>query len=283
MVFADMENAGLRVETPNLLSSYHISLRHPSKPEFRQNLKNALIYSWTYSPAHRIVSVAQGIDVKLHQLIDYATRSIASIALLASTAMYSIPACSEGLFDQGGIAPAHPCSELPRNFSGRTSCTDVDGALYAGEVDADKLTGHGAKTWPNGDRYEGLFVDGKPDGNGSYTWKSGDHYSGAWADGMPNGKGAFTAADGSRYIGDFVDGQKSGKGIFVWPNGIRYVGDVIGNKRTGKGVLKLANGDIYEGDFIDGHSTGKGILTFVNGDRYAGEFVDGKRTGKGVL
>jgi hypothetical protein len=63
------------------------------------------------------------------------------------------------------------------------------------------------KTWPNGDRYEGQFVDDRKDGVGTYTWGPGG------------------PAAGERYQGDFRADRRHGFGIYTWPSGDQYVGE----------------------------------------------------------
>ena len=68
------------------------------------------------------------------------------------------------------------------------------------------------KTYANGDKYEGDFVDDKKHGKGVYVYANGDKYEGDWLDGKKHGKGVITFADGNKYEGDFVDGKFHGKG-----------------------------------------------------------------------
>jgi hypothetical protein len=57
-------------------------------------------------------------------------------------------------------------------------------------------------TFPNGDRYHGMWQDGKKHGEGTYTYKnkdgSDDIYSGTWVSDVKEGKGYYEfGADGS--------------------------------------------------------------------------------------
>ena len=80
-------------------------------------------------------------------------------------------------------------------------------AEYRGEFHAGRKNGRGIKIWPNGDRYEGRFVEDRKDGVGTYSWG-------------PNGPWA-----GERYQGDFRADKREGFGIYTGPSGDKYVGE----------------------------------------------------------
>jgi hypothetical protein len=62
------------------------------------------------------------------------------------------------------------------------------------------------KTWPNGDRYEGDFVEDRKEGAGAYTWGRNSE----WA--------------GERYSGGYRNDLRHGAGTYEWPGGDRYTG-----------------------------------------------------------
>ena len=62
----------------------------------------------------------------------------------------------------------------------------------------DKMNGQGTKTYANGDKYEGPYVDGKRDGQGIFTHANGNKYVGLFVDGRCT-QGTYTYADGSVY------------------------------------------------------------------------------------
>ena len=48
-----------------------------------------------------------------------------------------------------------------------------DGRIYEGEWQNDFKFGKGYELYPNGNRYEGYFMNGQPRGTGTFVWKSG--------------------------------------------------------------------------------------------------------------
>ncbi len=49
----------------------------------------------------------------------------------------------------------------------------------------------GVDNFPNGDVYDGEFIDGLPEGKGSYLWKKGAMYQGDFKQGMKHGMGVW--------------------------------------------------------------------------------------------
>jgi hypothetical protein len=74
-------------------------------------------------------------------------------------------------------------------------------------------------SFPNGDRYDGTFVDGLFGGSGTYWY-----------------------ASGARYDGQFRDGLRNGSGTTVWPSGSRYSGGYVNNKPNGYGTVTTDKG-----------------------------------------
>ena len=44
------------------------------------------------------------------------------------------------------------------------------------------MTGKGEKKWPDGNRYNGYWLDGIMTGNGTFEWRNGTRYEGDWID-----------------------------------------------------------------------------------------------------
>ncbi|KAL3309615.1 Radial spoke head 1 [Cichlidogyrus casuarinus] len=143
---------------------------------------------------------------------------------------------------------------------------EEDGGLYLGEYEGgrneqDERHGYGKAILPNGDTYEGYYVDGKRHGQGVYRFKSG-----------------------ARYFGDYKENKKHGKGVFYYPDGSHYDGEWIEDQRAGLGIYTYINGDTYQGDWRDNTRSGRGTYTFSQtGLKYAGLWKNGKMNGNGEL
>lgn len=81
----------------------------------------------------------------------------------------------------------------------------VGSAEYRGAFRAGRKHGKGVKTWANGDRYEGDFVEDRLEGVGTYVF----------------GRGPW---EGERYDGQYVDGKRHGEGVYRWATGDVYSG-----------------------------------------------------------
>ena len=68
------------------------------------------------------------------------------------------------------------------------------------------MNGKGKYTWPDGNEYEGEYINDKREGQGKFKWKNGDIFEGTFHDGKPNGKGIIINK-GSKYKGEFVKGH----------------------------------------------------------------------------
>ena len=54
-----------------------------------------------------------------------------------------------------------------------------------------KLNGYHTRTYNNGDKYSGNFINGVSSGQGTYTWANGTVYTGEFVNGEPSGKGNY--------------------------------------------------------------------------------------------
>ena len=68
--------------------------------------------------------------------------------------------------------------------------------------------------------YTGQMVGGKPDGDGKAVWPDGNYYDGQFVEGLPWGQGVYYQADsGSTYTGSFVQRKDPGGrrfAVFQW-------------------------------------------------------------------
>lgn len=143
-------------------------------------------------------------------------------------------------------------------------------------------TGKGKANYPNGDKYEGDYVDGQRQGSGTYEYANGDVFEGEFKDNLKTGKGKFTYADGGFYHGFFKDGRREGEGTFRYKNGDIYSGYWAAGLKHGDGTY-VYNTTKYKlaGKWKKGQlTTGQWILT--NGNTYTGTFYQQKPKGDGV-
>jgi hypothetical protein len=148
--------------------------------------------------------------------------------LLSMTRALALAALA--LAGQGASAQAPlRCAVLDPELQGSYEGGCVDGkaeglgtakgsAAYAGEFHQGKKQGHGVKTWPWGDRYDGDFANDSKDGWGRYSW------------------GANTLFAGDSYEGGFANDKRNGYGIYVWASGDSYAGpwkdDAVAGRAT---------------------------------------------------
>ena len=172
-----------------------------------------------------------------------------------------------------------------------------------GEI-KDTSRGYSGKAlaqYPNGDTYEGEFMDGIRESRGVYRYAaSGEKYDGEWKNNMKHGIGRMTYAKAGEYNGFWENGRRHGEGVFHYSNGDVYSGwwkfgekEGIGCytfKSTGmklygdwtagsitKGKWIYPNGMYFEGDFENNKPKGKGKWVFKNGNVLEGEYDQKKK------
>jgi len=84
-------------------------------------------------------------------------------------------------------------------------------------------SGSGVKTWVDGSKYTGEFLNDKANGKGVLIWPEGK-YEGYFKNDRFEGKGTEILKE-SQYSGQFYKGKKHGKGAKIWKNKTKYVGD----------------------------------------------------------
>lgn len=139
-------------------------------------------------------------------------------------------------------------------------CVSPEGIIYIGTLNSRGMPeGTGEMLYPNGDRYEGQFVDG-----------------------MMNGKGNFSSQNIVR-DGTFKNNQiVYGKMVDKTRN-ISYEDTPFrDNLPNGTGTIKLPNGIIYKGEICNGSSHGLGTLFMPDGTKIEGNFVNGAVEGWGT-
>lgn len=103
------------------------------------------------------------------------------------------------------------------------------------------------KQFPNGDIYDGEFVNGMPDGWGTFQTKD-FKYNGAFSNGLYEGDGEIEYSNGNRFKGTFRKGKRCGYGEMVdLTKNIIYNGHFHNDKFDGIGTF------INERERMEGH------------------------------
>ena len=63
-------------------------------------------------------------------------------------------------------------------------------------------TGRGYAVYPNGDQYDGEYVNGIREGKGKYIYANGDKYEGNFKDNKKHGIGKLTYKEKGQYYGN---------------------------------------------------------------------------------
>lgn len=101
--------------------------------------------------------------------------------------------------------------------------TFPSGATYKGTFRGNLRHGKGYWAHPNGEQYEGEYVENKKDGLGVYRFKdTGKEYIGSWSDDKIDGKGLyyFNRDHTASYFGGYTADKKDGEGIYTYENGL---------------------------------------------------------------
>ena len=160
-------------------------------------------------------------------------------------------------------------------------------------------TGKAVASYPNGDVYDGDFLDGIREGRGTYRYgKKGDVYNGEWKENRKHGIGKMTydmtpksegddeekkvAKQIGEYQGYWENGRRHGEGVFTYPNGDVYSGWWKFGDKEGTGTYKSkASGMKMQGEWVKGEiANGKWI--YPNGVYFEGEFKNNKPSGHGT-
>lgn len=127
-----------------------------------------------------------------------------------------------------------------------------------------KMHGKGTYIFPNGNRYEGEWMDDMKSGYGILFYVNGEKYEGFWELDKAHGKGTLTYINGTKYVGDFKNASKHGK---VMPHSRKEL-------TFKQGDLFYSNGDTFSGEWKNDRANGQGVLVYANGNRYEGNWKD---------
>jgi hypothetical protein len=142
--------------------------------------------------------------------------------------------------------------------------------------------GWATATYPDGEIYEGDFVEGIRKGKGTYRYKDGDVYTGEWKDNVKHGYGTLTYAKQGEYKGFWENGRRHGEGVFTYKDtGDSYSGWWRFGQKEGAGTYCFkASGMKMVGDWKEGQMV-KGKWIYPNGVYYEGPFENNKPSGEG--
>ena len=167
---------------------------------------------------------------------------------------------------------------------GKGRSMDATGEIYEGEFDGHRRylseaygpkygqarimrgrrNGQGTQLCPNGDLYEGQFVDSQREGKGRCVYALGDVYDGEWKDGERSGEGKMITVDGNEYVGQWKKGAKHGRG-----------------KMTYAPYEEDTPREVYHGAWKDDVRSGQGRHTYSDGSSYYGTWQADARHGPG--
>eukprot|EP00048_Salpingoeca_helianthica_P016679 m.233595 g.233595 ORF g.233595 m.233595 type:complete len:317 (-) comp19220_c0_seq1:27-977(-) len=130
--------------------------------------------------------------------------------------------------------------------------TLASGAVYEGDGSNGRAHGRGTLTYPNGDRFVGLFEGGKRQGQGTYFFSNGDRFEGVYSQGKASGPGKLFYSDGHRFEGEFSDDKANGPGTEYFADGSRLEGVYRENRLHGRVVGVRPDGSRREEIWRDG-------------------------------
>ena len=148
-------------------------------------------------------------------------------------------------------------------YHGKGQHISCDGYTEEGIFKNDFLNGYGRRIFPNGEIFEGVFLDGNIQ-DGKKIYINGPVYKGTFLKNKPHGIGFTTCADKTIYKGYFENGELKGICKIYYPCGMIYEGTVKNNKCHGYGRLTYINGIIYQGNFENGKRHGSGKILFTD-------------------
>lgn len=164
-------------------------------------------------------------------------------------------------------------------------------------------TGKGTATYPNGDIYEGQFVEGviiffittniqvrEGEEAGTYKYFSKpaedgtapeNKYTGSWKGNNKHGIGKMVYAGVGVYYGYWANGLREGEGVMTYSNQDVYSGMWKDGKKHAQGTyVFFQTGMKFVGKWSNGQIV-NGEWRYPNGTRFEGNFDNNKPKGKG--
>ena len=162
-------------------------------------------------------------------------------------------------------------AEGSRHYSGKATAAYPNGDVYEGEYLDGIRHGRGCYRYAaTGDKYDGCWVENKRHGLGCMSYNGKGEYQGYWENGYRHGEGVFTYVSGDVYSGWWRFGNKEGQGTYYSAkDNLKLTGDWKDNKIvTGNWVMP--NGTCFTGCFTDNKPDGEGCWVFANGNEQRG-------------
>lgn len=126
-----------------------------------------------------------------------------------------------------------------------------------------KLNGTHTKTFSNGDRYTGGFLNGMCHGRGTYTWSDGKKYVGEFRYNQLHGRGTYTE-ENLCYVVEFRNDRMYGQGTLTVEKEFKYKGEFKYNCMEGLGTLI----NLHNNFFIKGVSIMNNMVDIQDGGEY---------------
>ncbi|MFM2112665.1 MAG: hypothetical protein RLZZ271_1325 [Pseudomonadota bacterium] len=139
---------------------------------------------------------------------------------------------------QGQTSLAEPCEVRDPLLQGRYEGGCLKGRAHGVGKVTPVVPGQGS--------YEGEFRFGFIHGQGRFSYPNGDVYEGQWVDGLRNGGGRLIFGPGSswygdRYEGQWKDDQQHGYGRYTWVFGDVYEGAWRAGQITGEATSAMVH------------------------------------------
>lgn len=93
-------------------------------------------------------------------------------------------------------------------------------AVCIGSFDANNnMEGYGTTVFSNGAMYQGQLKANRRDGEGKYFYTSGVGYEGVWKNNFRNGMGTYFWKNGNKDVGEHVNSKSQGIHTLYKPDG----------------------------------------------------------------
>ncbi|KRX05012.1 hypothetical protein PPERSA_06646 [Pseudocohnilembus persalinus] len=174
-----------------------------------------------------------------------------------------------------------------KDYTGKGKAQYPNGEIYEGEFVNGVRQGYGVYEYPApgeeipGDKYEGEYYNNKKQGIGKMTYGAkNENYYGEWKNGKRHGEGLYTYNNKDVYSGQWQNGRKHGNGTYLFAKTqMRFKGEWHENNLI-HGEWIYPNGVTYSGKFQNNKPNGEGFWSFPNGNQVIGQYKQTKIPGQ---